>query len=89
MSKFPAIVKSSLQNIITNLLKFPKEFARNPSTDFTRNNELLPVSKLIHIILGMRKDTIATELREYFGAVPNTIPKVDPIVKTKFSTKIR
>ncbi len=65
------------------LLKFPKEFARNPSTDFTRNNGLLPVSKLIHIILGMRKDTIATELREHFGAVPNAIPTPSAFVQQR------
>lgn len=83
MSTFPAIVKSALQSIITNLLKSPKEFARNPSTDFTRNNGLLPVGKLIHIILGMRKDTIATELREYFGAVPNAIPTPSAFVQQR------
>ncbi len=83
MSTFPAIVKSALQSIITNLLKFPREFAGNPSTDFTRNNGLLPVSKLIHIILGMRKDTIATELREYFGAVSNTIPTPSAFVQQR------
>lgn len=83
MSTFPAIVKSALQSIITNLLKFPKEFARNPSTDFTRNNGLLPVNKLIHIILGMRKDTIATELREYFGAVSDTIPTASAFVQQR------
>lgn len=83
MSKFPAIVKSALQSVITNLLKFPKEFARNPSTDFTRNNGLLPVNKLIHIILGMRKDTIATELREHFGAVPSAIPTPSAFVQQR------
>ncbi len=62
MSTFPATVKSALHSIISDLLKFPKEFARNPSTDFTRNNGLLPVHKLIHLILGMRKDTIATRI---------------------------
>ncbi len=50
MSTFPAIVKSALQSIITNLLKFSKEFTRNPSTDFTRNNELLPVRNCMKII---------------------------------------
>ncbi len=83
MSTFPATVKSALHSIIRDLLKFPKEFARNPSTDFTRNNGLLPVHKLIHLILGMRKDTIATELREYFGAVPNAIPTASAFVQQR------
>ncbi len=83
MSTLPEIDKSALQRIIMNLLKSPKEFARNPSTDLTRNNGLLPVSKLIHIILGMRKDTIATELREYFGAVSNAIPTASAFVQQR------
>ncbi len=61
MSTFPETVKSVLQSIISDLLKSPKEYARTPTSDFTRNNGLLPVNKLIHLILGMRKDTIATE----------------------------
>ncbi len=83
MSTFPAIVESAMQSIIANMLKFPKDFARNPSTDFTRNNGLLPVSKLIHIITGMRKDTIATGLRKYFGAVPNAIPTASAFVQQR------
>ncbi len=83
MSTFPETVKSTLQSIINDLLKSPKEYARNPAADFTRNNGLLPVNKLIHLILGMRKDTIATELRKYFGAVPNAIPTASAFVQQR------
>jgi len=83
MSTFPARVKSVLQSIINDLLKSPTEYARNPAADFTRNNGLLPVNKLIHLILGMRKDTIATELRKYFGAVANDIPTASAFVQQR------
>jgi len=83
MSTFPARVKSVLQSIISDLLKSAEGYARNPAADFTRNNGLLPVNKLIHLILGMRKDTIATELRKYFGAVANAIPTASAFVQQR------
>ncbi len=83
MSTFPETVKSVLQSIISDLLKSPKEYARNPASDFTRSNGLLPVNKLIHLILGMRKDTIATDLRKYFGAVPDAIPTASAFVQQR------
>jgi len=84
MSSFPATAKSTLENIITELLKTPKEFARNPSKDFTRNNGQLPANRMIHIMLGVSKNTVATELREYFGAVAKNIPTASAFVQQRW-----
>jgi len=83
MSAFAATVKSVLETIITNLLSTPKEFARKPESDFTRNNGKLPADRMFHVMLGMSKGTIATELREYFGAAPEEIPTASAFVQQR------
>ncbi len=83
MSEYPATVKATMEKSIAATLKIPEEYARKPSHDFTRNNGLLPVNRLIHCILGMSKDTIATELRKYYGSAPKAIPTVSAFVQQR------
>ncbi len=74
---------NSLAEPHNQFVRIPQGISQKPVNRFTRNNGLLPVRKLLHIILGMRKDTISTELREYFGAVSNAIPTASAFVQQR------
>ena len=55
-------IKENLENLIQNL--DPGSWAKNPN-DFTRNRKL-GFNKLLHVMLGMRGNSINKELYDYF-----------------------
>lgn len=58
-------IKSILENIIDEMSTHPELFAKNPGKDFTRDRKL-SFNKLIHLLLGMRGNSINKELYDYF-----------------------
>lgn len=58
-------IKSILENIINEMSTHPELFAKNPDKDFTRDRKL-SFNKLIHLLLGMRGNSISKEIYDYF-----------------------
>lgn len=58
-------LKSTLDGIIREMATNPSLFAKNPQTDFTRDRKL-SFEKLMHLLLGMRGNSINKELYDYF-----------------------
>ena len=58
-------LKSTLDGIIREIATTPSLFAKNPQTDFTRDRKL-SFDKLMHLLLGMRGNSINKELYDYF-----------------------
>ena len=58
-------IKENLENLIDKMSKTPELFCKNPGKDFTRNRKL-SFNKLIHLMLGMRGNSISKELYDYF-----------------------
>lgn len=58
-------LKSTLDDIIREMATNPSLFAKNPQTDFTRDRKL-GFDKLVHLLLGMRGNSINKELYDYF-----------------------
>ena len=56
-------IKENLENLIQNL--DPSSWAKNPN-DFTRNRKL-GFNKLLHVMLGMRGNSINKELTSKFS----------------------
>lgn len=59
------IIKQNLENLINEMSTHPELWAKNPGKDFTRNRKL-GFSNLIHVLLGMRGNSINKELYDYF-----------------------
>lgn len=59
------IIKQNLENLINEMSTHPELWAKNPGKDFTRNRKL-GFNKLIHLMLGMRGNSISKELYDYF-----------------------
>ena len=57
-------IKENLENLIQNMSKDPSSWAKNPN-DFTRNRKL-GFSRLLHVMLGMRGNSLNKELYDYF-----------------------
>lgn len=58
-------LKSTLDGIIREMATNPSLFAKNPRTDFTRDRKL-SFDKLVHLLLGMRGNSINKEIYDYF-----------------------
>ena len=58
-------IKENLENLIDKMSQNPELFCKNPGKDFTRNRKL-GFNKLIHLMLGMRGNSINKELYDYF-----------------------
>ena len=58
-------IKENLENLIDKMSQNPELFCKNPGKDFTRNRKL-GFNKLIHLMLGMRGNSISKELYDYF-----------------------
>ena len=57
-------IKENLENLIQNMSKDPSSWAKNPN-DFTRNRKL-GFNRLLHVMLGMRGNSLNKELYDYF-----------------------
>lgn len=58
-------LKATLDGIIEEMAAFPSLFAKNPRVDFIRNRKI-PFDKLIHLILGMKGNSLNKEMYEYY-----------------------
>lgn len=65
-------IKSILENIINEMSVHPELFAKNPGKDFTRDRKL-SFNKLIHLLLGMRGNSISKEIYDYFKNIDEII----------------
>lgn len=61
----PQQIKQILDDIINEMSQHPQDFAKNPNKDFTRDRKL-SFNKLLHLLLGMRGNSISKELYDYF-----------------------
>ena len=55
----------NVYNALDKMSTHPELWAKNPGKDFTRNRKL-GFNKLIHLMLGMRGNSISKELYDYF-----------------------
>ena len=58
-------IKAILDGIIREMATNPSLFAKHPESDFTRDRKLT-FDKLLHLLLGMRGNSINKELYDYF-----------------------
>ena len=58
-------LKSTLENIIKEMSSNTSLFVKNPGKDFTRDRKL-SFDKLLHLLLGMRGNSINKKLYDYF-----------------------
>ena len=58
-------IKENLDNLIKVMSENAELYCKNPGKDFTRNRKL-GFDNLIHVLLGMRGNTINKELFDYF-----------------------
>lgn len=65
MTHYPQLVKDKLSEIISRVAAEPKNFIKNPNTDFTRKRKL-SCETVINLILSMGGNSLANELMEYF-----------------------
>lgn len=61
----PQQIKQILDDIINEMSQHPQDFTKNPNKDFTRDRKL-SFNKLLHLLLGMRGNSISKELYDYF-----------------------
>ena len=65
MIKITENIKDKLNKIIIRMSQTPKQFVKNPKSDFTRKRKL-PFCTTLKILLSMGGKSISSELLEYF-----------------------
>ena len=65
MRKIAGNIKDKLNKIIIRMSQTPKQFVKNPKSDFTRKRKL-PFCTTLKILLSMGGKSISSELLEYF-----------------------
>lgn len=60
------IIKQNIDNLIKEMANNADLYCKNPGKDFTRNRKL-GFENLVHLMLGMRGNTINKEIYDYFS----------------------
>lgn len=71
MNEYANLVKSNLENVVSEMDTCSYLFSKNPEKDFTRKRKL-DFKKMIHSLLSMGGKTLKLELMDYFSYDTNT-----------------
>lgn len=66
------MVRERLNHAIQHVSKHRKAFVKDPNKDFVRNREL-PMSKVIHFLLGLKANSLETELLHFYKSQPDVV----------------
>ena len=72
MNNHSLMVRELLNHAIQHVSEHREAFVKNPNKDFVRNHELL-MSKVIHFLLGLKANSLETELRHFYKSQPDVI----------------
>lgn len=72
MNNHSLMVRERLNHAIQHVSKHRKAFVKDPNKDFVRNREL-PMSKVIHFLLGLKANSLETELLHFYKSQPDVV----------------